>query len=170
MQSDISPSDTSQSDITFASDLTGLMVYQCDHWEQDASHGGAISDVRIFDGYNSVFPRTSLADNIAGATYYYKTFWKNVSTDPWTPFRAEVTINSSSTFARETTTVCLGDATDNMSNKPNDASFGNYTETIDTVEPGDSVPVWIRQVITAGGANPARVQEVEVQITLVAVE
>lgn len=169
MQCDIDPCDLAGSDILFISDIAGLEVYQCASWALGPSHGGIISATQITGGKDSVFGRLSLADNQAGKTNYYKTFWKNAGAD-WGPVRAEVVMNSSSQFARESVALALGTSTDDMTNKPNDSSFLRTTETVNSVVTGGNIPIWIRQIVTAGGPTAERGQDIQVQILLTSAE
>jgi hypothetical protein len=170
MQSDIDPCDLSPCDLVFGGEITGLIIKRCSNWEQGPTHGGAMGNVRIFDGHDEIFTRTSLEDNQNGVTNYFKTFWQNIGDNTWPRLRAIVTINASSQFARESVAVALGDETDNMTNKPNDSGFSNQTAIIDEIEPGEAIPIWIRQRITAGGENAERGQNVQVQIMLMEAE
>ena len=170
MQSDIDPCDLSPCDLSLGGEITGLIIRRCSNWEQGPMHGGAMGDVRIFDGHDEIFTRVSLLDNQLGATYHYKTFWVNIGDNIWPQLRAEVILNSSSQFARESVAVALGDDTDDMTNKPNDADFGYQTAIVEETEPGGAIPIWIRQRISPGGQNPERGQNIQVQIMLVKVE
>jgi len=169
MQCDVDPCDVTGCDIVFGSDITGLVIYQCQNWALDENHGGTIGETRIFDGKDQVFGRLSLEDNQAGVVYYYKTFWKNTG-ETWPDAYAQVTTNASAMFARESVTVCLGTPNDDMNNKPNDEEFGLLTDYVTAVETDGDIPVWIRQEVTAGGSTAARGQDIAVQIMLVAVE
>jgi len=169
MQCDLDACDLSGFDIVFGSDITGLVIYQCANWTLGGSHGGAKGTTRIFDGKNTIFQRVSVSDNQNGAINYYKTFWHNVG-DNWENVRVEVTTNSSSQFSRESVAIAVGTSSDNMTDKPNDSTFGTLTPVFDEVATGSDIPIWIRQTITAGGATAERGQDIQVQIMLVSAE
>jgi hypothetical protein len=57
-----------------------------------------------------------------------------------------------------------------MTNKPNDADFSNISGVIESINPEGSIPIWIRQSITAGGTTAERGQNISISIMLTSVE
>jgi len=82
--------------------------------------------------------------------------------------RAVVEVNSTISFPRESVSIAIGAAGDDMSNKPNDSVFGIQTDIISSISSGDSIPLWIRQEIsgTVAGVMPSRGQDVTISIVL----
>ncbi len=150
MLPDLEVPDLSYPDIILSSDFSGLEIYQCENWTYDSLHGGNIGTSQIYDGENSIFPRTSRIQNVEGYKQYRKTFWVNAGTETWENIAPVVTQNATAQFPRETVTVAIGTATDSMTNKPNDSVFSGQPAGV-TIEPGQSIAVWIRQIITPGG-------------------
>lgn len=168
MLPDLDISDINLPDIFLSGELAGLEIYRCAVWDVGDTHGGIISDVQITDGKDAVFQRVSREDNRNGVTNYYKTFWKNGSGSSWPDVRAVVEVNATISFPRESVSIAIGTAGDDMSNKPNDSAFGMMSDTVSSLSSGDAIPVWIRQVISGspGGEMPDRGQDVQISIVL----
>lgn len=165
MLPDFDSSDISAPDIVFSSDFAGLEIYQCENWTIGPAHGGNISSIQIFDGEGVIFPRVTRVQNQEGMKQYVKTFWKNTGTDSWDSIAPVIVQDASLTFPRESITLAIGAASDTMLNKPNDSEF-SYQPSAVNVVPGESISVWIRQIITPGGSNAELYSDVPCVIQL----
>lgn len=166
MQPDISPPDICPPDVPIGGAFAGLKVYQCVNWAQDANHGGDISTIRVYDGLYKIFDRIRRTANIAGATQYRKTHWKNVSDDTWENAYVVVVTNASTSCPRDLISVAIGEKGDFIQNKPNDSSFSTTRIGPITVAPSDYFALWIKESLTGGGTTPERYNTVNVVLEL----
>lgn len=163
---DIDIPDVSVPDYILGGELAGLEIYQCEHWGLDEYHGGVISSTRIYDGKDAIFGRVTKEQNESGVTHYYKTHWKNGSGDSWPDVVAIVSVNASGSFPRESVSVSIGTASDDMSDKPNDSTFSYMSAKVSGLAPGDAISLWIRQIVSGGDTNAERGQDVTISIIL----
>ena len=166
MRCDVDPCDLSPSDIPLFAEFTGLKWYQCENWEFGVDHGGSYSDVAINGGKDSVFPRVTRSQNEDGVKRYRKVFGKNVGSSDWNEFYVNIIQNATSQFARDSIAIVAGTATDDMYDKPNDAAFSSTQAGPFTCTVGDYFAIWLKQELYAGGENPARGQDITIQIQL----
>jgi len=142
---------TSPFNIVIVSQLTytTLQFLKCANWAEGPSHGGieTVNAVDICWDYISEY------ENVNGATDYRKGFIRNygeLSTGECVIRPSFVAPNA--LVGRLNVTIALGTTSDSMSNRPSDNSFG--AGLITTIDPGISIPIWIKRVITAGGSDP----------------
>lgn len=113
----------------------------------------------------TVFDYINDAENQAGATDYRKGFIKNfgtVSTGVCNTRPSLVIPNA--LVDRLSVKIALGTPTDDMTNKPLDAAFSSVLTT--EIEPGASIPVWLKRTILAGGAEPGSYLGIQLILTV----
>ena len=166
MRLDIDPLDTSPFDTPVFAEFTGLKWYQCVTWDIGVDHGGGPSDVVITGGKDSIFPRVTRIQNEDGVKRYRKIFGRNVGSSNWDEFYVNIIQNASLTFTRDRTAIAPGTLTDDMFDKPNDIDFSETQAGPYTCMTGDYFALWIRQELYAGGTNPQRGENIQIQIQL----
>jgi len=166
MRFDIDPLDTAGYDLPVFAEFTGLKWYQCTNWDFGPSHGGGVSATVITGGKDSIFPRVTRTQNEDGVKRYRKVFGRNVGSSNWDEFNVIVTKNASATFSRDRTAIAPGTLTDDMFDKPNDDAFSESIAGPFTAAVNDYFALWIRQELYAGGTNPKRGQDIQIQIEL----
>jgi hypothetical protein len=125
---------------------TGLKLLKCANWTEGPTHGGieTANEVDVCWDYISEY------ENLNGATDYRKCFINNyggASTGSCIIRPSLVVPNS--IVGRINISIAIGSPSDTMSTKPTDGSFGSSIST--EIEPAESVPVWLKRVITSGG-------------------
>lgn len=133
------------SNITYS----GLVFLKCANWAEGPNHGGIQTEYTV----DTLWDYISEYENTNGASDYRKGFIYNSSeesTGACVIRGAFIAPNAVS--GRLNSIMAVGTASDNMSNKPLDTAFGSSIGV--TIAPGESVPIWIKRVITAGGDDP----------------
>jgi len=128
----------------------GLQLLKCANWAEGPTHGGIVTEYTV----DVMWDYVSEYENINGASDYRKAFIKNfgeTSTGECV-IRPVITAPNALT-GRINVILASGTASDNMTNKPPDSSFGNSLSM--TINPGEIKPIWLKRTVTAGG-SPAR--------------
>jgi len=125
----------------------GLQLLKCANWAEGPTHGGIVTEYTV----DVMWDYVSEYENINGASDYRKAFIKNfgeTSTGECV-IRPVITAPNALT-GRINVILASGTASDNMTNKPPDSSFGNSLSM--TINPGEIKPIWLKRTITAGGS------------------
>ena len=152
-----------------AIDPDELKWYQCDEWEESATHGGVIdTTATITDNtMNNVFDDVSDAERIAGDTDYRKIFFRNENADDYSNIKVWIETN---TPADDAVHIALGTSDDTADIA---ATYDFYQPDsklhADVLEPGTlgenaSFGLWIKRVVPAeadGYENNSFVLKVE---------
>ena len=137
-----------------AIDPDELKWYQCDEWEESATHGGVIdTTATITDNtMNNVFDDVSDAERIAGDTDYRKIFFRNENADDYSNIKVWIGTN---TPADDAVHIALG-TSDDVQTAATEYTFYQPTSKVhaDVRSPGTlaqnaSFGLWIKRVVPA---------------------
>jgi hypothetical protein len=127
--------------------FTDLQFLKCANWEEGPNHGGIATDYAVTTCWDYI----SEYENINGATDYRKGFIKNFGeSSTGTCIIRPSFVLPNELVGRFNITITQGTASDNMTNKPADSLFASSLSM--SLDPGESVPIWLNRVITAGGS------------------
>ena len=127
---------------------TSLTLLKCANWAEGPMHGGIATETSV----DILWDYISEYENVNGMSDYRKCFIKNygeLSTGECNIRCSFITPNAIS--GRINAVVAIGTTSDSMANKPPDSSFGAALTT--TISPGESIPIWIKRTISAGGTG-----------------
>ena len=138
-----------------AIDVDLLKWYQCNEWEETATHGGTIDTASEItdDTLNNVFDDVSDAERIAGDTDYRKIFFRNENADDYSG--PKVWIETNTPAAGDEVFIALGTADDVLSAataydyyQPTSKAHADVLEPV-TIGEDESFSIWIKRVVTA---------------------
>ena len=125
----------------------GLQLLKCANWAEGPNHGGIVTEYTV----DSMWDYISEYENINGASDYRKGFVKNFGEDSTGSCILRPVFTAPNDLSgRLNCIIASGTASDNMTNKPADESFGTSLSV--TIEPGETKPIWLKRTITAGGS------------------
>lgn len=125
----------------------GLQALKCANWAEGPTHGGIATEYSV----DVMWDYVSEYENINGASDYRKAFIKNFGkTSTGACVIRPVITAPNDLIGRINVILALGTASDNMTNKPADGSFGNSLSL--TIDAGETKPIWLKRTITAGGS------------------
>jgi len=128
----------------------GLQLLKCANWAEGPNHGGISTEYTV----DVMWDYISEYENINGTSDYRKVFIKNFGETSTGECVIRPVITAPNTLTgRINVVLASGTASDNMTNKPPDSSFGNSLSM--TINPGEIKPIWLKRTVTAGG-SPAR--------------
>lgn len=160
MRFDIDAFDQSAWDLLIETSVAGLKVFRCVNWAEGDTHGGEISEYEV----DSIFDTITAAQNQAGHTDYRKMFFNASDTDITGKTYRAVLNAPNAVLSRVSLSIVKGTASDDMSNKPSDESFGDTIT--DDISLGESMPVWIKRTITAASSDLIYYRNVSVSLTV----
>lgn len=140
---------------------SGLQLLQCVNWAEGPAHGGEITETPA----DTIFDYISNSENQNGMTDYRKAFIKNfgnVSTEICN-IRPSLVLPPA-LITRLGISIALGTTTDDMTDKPSDGAFGVVLNT--TIAAGESVPVWLKRIVVAGGVSPGSYLGIQLVLTV----
>ena len=122
---------------------SGLVLYKCVYWVENATHGGDISGNEV----DTLFDFISNAENIAGNTDYRKCHLKNLGTSTGDKVIRPVIFAPTGLKERLTVEIASGYDYDDMSNKPAD---GNFSDSLSfNLGTNAYQPFWLKRTISA---------------------
>ncbi len=125
----------------------GLQLLKCANWAEGPTHGGIATEYTV----DSMWDYVSEYENINGASDYRKGFIKNFGeTSTGACVIRPVITAPNDLIGRINIILASGTASDNMTNKPADGSFGSSLSL--TIDAGETKPIWLKRTITAGGS------------------
>lgn len=125
----------------------GLQLLKCANWAEGPTHGGIATEYTV----DVMWDYVSEYENINGASDYRKAFIKNFgNTSTGACVIRPVITAPNALTGRINVILASGTASDNMTNKPADGSFGNSLSL--TIDAGETKPIWLKRTITAGGS------------------
>jgi len=125
----------------------GLQLLKCANWAEGPNHGGIATEYTV----DSMWDYVSEYENINGASDYRKGFIKNFGeTSTGACVIRPVITAPNDLIGRINIILASGTASDNMTNKPADGSFGSSLSL--TIDAGETKPIWLKRTITAGGS------------------
>jgi hypothetical protein len=143
---DVSPFNRS---ILSSYSYTGLTCLKCANWAEGPTHGGIATEYTV----DTLWDYVSEYENLNGASDYRKVFVKNFGeSSTGSCVIRPVFTAPNDLVGRLSCILGTGTASDNMSNKPADGTFGSSLTV--TIDAGVSQPIWLKRTITAG-TSPA---------------
>jgi hypothetical protein len=125
----------------------GLQALKCANWAEGPTHGGIATEYCV----DVMWDYVSEYENINGASDYRKVFIKNFGeTSTGACVIRPVIEAPNDLVGRLNVKIAVGTSSDNMTNKPADASFGS--SIIADLDPNEVIPIWLHRSITAGGS------------------
>lgn len=160
MRFDVDSFDTSQWDLLVDSDSGGLKVFRCVNWDETPLHGGSVSEYEV----DALFDTITADQNRNGYTDYRKVFFFASESDIIGKTYRVVLNAPNAIITRISLSMAIGTASDTMSDKPDDSSFGDSIQT--DVSFLNYVPVWIKRTITDTSSDLVYYRNISVSLTV----